>query len=81
MNSQQNQSQDVMYIVNVTEKSFFKYAKSNEADVGYNKILLELLTPPHPSDKYSHWSRADNIVIAPEHLYQYVEMQYNELRF
>jgi len=67
-------------IVNITTESFFQYSMENEADTGYNQILLELLTPPNIKDQYSHWSREDKIVFCPKYLYNYVKKKYNELR-
>ena len=68
----------VIYIVNQTEKSFFRYTMLYETDDGYKQILKELLTPPYIHE-LSHWSREDNIVIAPESCYHYLEVTYNEL--
>jgi hypothetical protein len=50
----------------------------NETDKGYNKYLLQLLTPPD-NDTYSHWFREDKIVFCPKHLYDYVEKNYAEI--
>lgn len=68
----------VLFVVNLTTKSFFRYSMKNETDKGYNKILLQLLTPPD-KDKYSHWFREDKIVFCPKHLYNYVEKNYGEI--
>ena len=67
-----------MFIVNLTTKSFFRYSMKNETDKGYNKYLLQLLTPPD-NDTYSHWFREDKIVFCPKHLYDYVEKNYAEI--
>jgi hypothetical protein len=73
---------ETIFVVNVTQTAFFRYSRS---DGGYNKLLLELLTP-QPSDEnsdeetcLSHWSRKDKIVIAPKHMHDYIERTYNEL--
>ena len=68
-----------LIVVNLTTESFFRYLMINETDKGYNKILLDLLTPPNEKSKYSHWSRKDTIKICPEHLHGYVKKKYNEL--
>jgi hypothetical protein len=68
-----------IFIVNLNEKSFFRYIKKDETDCGYNKLLLELLIPPNINTKISHWMRSDKIVFAPKHLHKYVEQTYNEL--
>jgi hypothetical protein len=68
-----------LLIVNLTTESFFRYSIKNNTDIGYNKILLELLTPPDKISTYSHWSREDNIKICPKHLHNYIEKKYNEL--
>ena len=70
---------ETILIVNINEKSFFRYNKKNETDTGYNKLLLELLTPPDKDSKISHWFRTDKIVFAPKHIESYVERVYNEL--
>jgi hypothetical protein len=70
---------DTILIVNINEKSFFRYNKKNETDTGYNKLLLELLTPPDKKTTISHWLRTDKIVFAPKHIESYVERTYNEL--
>jgi hypothetical protein len=69
-----------IFIVNLTTNEFFRYFMKNEIDKGYNKQLLELLTPPDEEDKYSHWSREeDKIVFCPKHLYNYVGKNYCEI--
>lgn len=70
---------ETIFIVNLDESAFFRYNKIDENDCEYNKILLELLTPPNKKTKYSHWSRSDKIVFAPKHLHNYLERTYNEL--
>ena len=79
---------ETIYIVNITEKSFFKYIQNDTNDIKYKKKLLELLTPPKIyssmfdtfiRSEYSHWNRSDHIVIAPENLHEYLEKTYNEL--
>jgi hypothetical protein len=76
----QNRSvNEEVFIVNLNEKSFFRYLKKDETDSGYNKLLLNLLTPPNVNTKISHWMRTDKIVFAPKHLHKYVEQTYNEL--
>lgn len=67
-----------MFIVNLTTQSFIRYAMENETDKGYNKKLLELLTPPD-KERYSHWFRGDKIVFCPQNLYNYVEKNYSEI--
>lgn len=73
-----NENEEV-FIVNLNEKSFFRYLKKDETDSGYNKLLLNLLTPPNVNTKISHWMRTDKIVFAPKHLHKYLEQTYNEL--
>ena len=72
---------ETIFIVNINENSFFRYTKKNETDLGYKKIVLELLTPPHEKTKDSHWLRTDKIVFAPQkkEIYHYLERYYNEL--
>ena len=75
---------EIIFLVNVTEKSFFRYSKKNKTDEGYNKLLLELLTPPinvktGKKTTISHWNRTDQIVIAPYRFHYYLERTYNEL--
>jgi len=78
---------ETIYIVNITESSFFRYNKKNENDDGYKKILLDLVTPPPISifttikSSNSHWSREDKIVIAPPHIPSkfFERCYYNEL--
>ena len=67
-----------VFIVNLTTQSFIRYSMKNETDKGYNKKLLELLTP-EDKGSYSHWFRSDKIVFCPKNLYHYVEKNYNEL--
>lgn len=67
-----------IFIVNLTTNSFFRYFMKNEIDNGYNKKLLELLTPPD-KNKCSHWFREDKIVFCSKHLYNYVEKNYAEI--
>lgn len=67
-----------IFIVNLNTNSFFRYSMKDEADKGYNKKLLELLTCPD-GEKYSHWFREDKIVFCPKHLYKYVEKNYAEI--
>ena len=74
----ENENEEV-FIVNLNEKSFFRYLKKDETDRGYNKLLLNLLTPPNVNTKISHWMRTDKIVFAPKHLHKYLEQTYNEL--
>ncbi len=68
---------ETLFIVNVDQQSFFRYKKQQELDSGYNKILSELLTSC--SSNISHWSRDDKIILAPPHLFGYLEKSYNEL--
>ena len=75
---------EMIFVVNVTEKSFFGYLKKNKTDEGYNKLLLELITPPinektGKKTTISHWNRTDKIVIAPYRFHYYLERMYNEL--
>jgi hypothetical protein len=70
---------ETIYIVNINAYSFFRYDKKDAYDFGYNKLLLELLTPPDKNESYSHWNRTDKIVFAPKHLKNYLEKSYNEL--
>ena len=77
-NKNENENEEV-FIVNLNEKSFFRYLKKDETDRGYNKLLLNLLTPPNVNTKISHWMRTDKIVFAPKHLHKYLEQTYNEL--
>ena len=70
---------ETIFIVNITTTAFFRYNKINEADTGYNKFLLELVTPPNDKTNYSHWNRKDKIVCAPKHLHNYIERTYCEL--
>jgi hypothetical protein len=69
---------ETIFIVNLTQSSFFRYKKKNENDDGYNKILLELVTP---WPEISHWSREDKIIIAPKHIPSsfFDRYYYNEL--
>jgi len=69
---------ETIFIVNVDAQSFFRYEKQNEKDVGYNKILSKLLTPPI-GETISHWLKTYKIVFSPNHLKSYVEKHYNEL--
>jgi hypothetical protein len=66
-------------IANITTKQFFRYNKTSLDDVGYNKILLHLLTPPTKKCTVSHWSREDIIVFAPENTHMHVNRNYAEL--
>jgi hypothetical protein len=70
---------ETTFIVNVHQQSFFRYAKKATNDTEYNKILLELLTPPKKGGKSSHWSRKDKIIFAPHTMHCYLEKTYNEL--
>ena len=65
-------------IVNLTTQSFFSYFMENDTDKGYNRKLMELLTPPR-KQMNSHWSRNDKIVFCPTHLRTYVEKNYGKL--
>lgn len=67
-----------LFIVNLTTQSFFRYSMENENDKGYNKKLLELLTPDD-KENYSHWFREDKIVFCPKKLCKYVEQNYSEI--
>lgn len=69
---------ETIIIVNHDKKSFFCYVKQYKNDKGYNKILLELLTPPNKST-ISHWSRSDNIAFAQTYLHNYIKKTYNEI--
>ena len=71
--------EQVIFIANTNEQSFFRYYKKNETDNGYNKLLLELLTPPGDNTKFSHWKRTDKIVFCPNNLHNYIEKNFNEL--
>jgi hypothetical protein len=68
----------VLFILNLTQGSFFRYQQLSEDDTNYNKILLQLLTPPKKSG-LSHWDRKDHIIFVPPHLYDHVNKFYNEL--
>lgn len=68
-----------MFIVNLTTNSFFRYSMQNQTDKGYNKLLLQLLTPPTKNDTVSHWSRNDKIVFCPKHLENFVQQNYSEI--
>lgn len=68
---------ETLFIFNANQNSFFRYRKQNKNDLGYNKILLELITPYQ--EPLSHWSREDKIILVPPHLHTYVEKIYNEL--
>jgi hypothetical protein len=70
---------ETIFIVNLNVSSFFRYNKKNDTDIGYNKILLELTTPPNEKTDISHWLRSDKIVLAPKHLHNYLERTYNEI--
>jgi hypothetical protein len=70
---------ETIFIVNITEYSFFRYEKKDENDFGYNKLLLELLTPPDKKSPISHWAKTDKIVIAKQYFKIYLERIYNEL--
>lgn len=70
---------ETIFIVNNTEHSFFRYEKKHDNDFGYNKLLLELLTPPDKKSPISHWAKTDNIVIVKQHFKMYLERIYNEL--
>ena len=70
---------ETIFIVNLTEYSFFRYEKKDENDFGYNKLLLELLTPPDKESPISHWAKTETIVIAKQHFKIYLERIYNEL--
>ncbi len=70
---------ELIFIVNVSQQSFFRYYKKNEIDTKYTKILSELLSPPDKKTKYSHWSKEDKIVFCPTHLQEYINRIYNEL--
>lgn len=61
------------------ERAFFRYTKKSESDKGYNKLLVELFTPPAKNSSYSHWKREDKIVLAPENTHNYLERLYNEI--
>ena len=74
-----NENEEEVFIVNLNEKSFFRYSKKDETDSVYNKLLLNLLTPPNVNTKISHWMITDKIVFAPKHLHKYIEQTYNEL--
>jgi hypothetical protein len=69
---------ETILIVNITQSAFFRYSKKQESDTNYNKILLELLTPP-PDTLLSHWDRRDRIVFAPINTHEYVERNFCEL--
>lgn len=74
----------LIFILNLTQGSFFRYQQASEDDTNYNKILLQLLrpakTPILKGDKgLSHWDRSDKIIFVPQHLYEHVNKFYNEL--
>jgi hypothetical protein len=69
---------ETIFIVNNNQQSFFRYTKTDNNDTKYNKILLELLTPPKKGG-LSHWSRTDKIIFAPHTVHGYLEKTYNEL--
>ena len=65
----------IVYIVNVTEHSFFRCMKKQ-----YKPLLKELLTPPvYSISGESHWRRDDKIIFAPDHLKWYVEKTCSEI--
>ena len=39
-------------ILNLTCETFFRYTKTTEDDIGYNAILVELITPPTKEETY-----------------------------
>ena len=69
---------DKILILNLTCNTFFRYNKASEEDVGYNKILADLLQPDS-KEKVSHWKKTDKIILVPKHLYHYVNKTYGEL--
>jgi len=76
---------ETIFILNLTQSSFFRYNKKNTTDVGYNKFLLELVTPPEDNilgtQNLSHWGKEDKIIFVPNHLLEYVNKRYNELYY
>ena len=75
---------ETIFILNVTQQSFFRYTKENNEDKGYNKILLGLITPPknnilEDNIGLAHWGRGDKIVFVPKKLIPYVEKKYGEI--
>jgi hypothetical protein len=75
---------ETILVLNLTQETFFRYTKKNSEDNGYNKILLEFLTPPkenllQDTVGLSHWERRDKIVFVPKKLIEYVEKKYGEI--
>jgi len=75
---------ETIFVLNLTQQSFFRYTKENNEDKGYNKTLLGLITPPkknllEDNVGLSHWERKDKIVFVPKHLMEYVERKYGEI--
>jgi hypothetical protein len=75
---------ETILVLNLTQETFFRYTKKNSEDKGYNKILLEFLTPPKETllkdtEGLSHWERGDKIVFVPKKLIEYVEKKYGEI--
>jgi hypothetical protein len=70
-----------LFILNLTRDTFFRYNKVSPEDDGHNKILQELLTPPTPKEKISHWARTDRVIMVPKHLHDHVNKYYRELYF
>jgi hypothetical protein len=75
---------ETIAVLNLTQETFFCYTKKNTEDKGYNKILLEFLTPPkenllQDTLGLSHWERGDKIVFVPKKLIKYVEKKYGEI--
>jgi hypothetical protein len=75
---------ETIFILNLTQETFFRYTKKNNEDKGYNKKLLDLITPPkknilEDNEGLSNWERGDKIVFVPEKLMQFVERNYGEI--
>ena len=75
-----------LVIYNVTEESFFVYEQSDVSDVGYNAILLRLLSRltikenllKLPGDD-GIWRRSDRIIMAPPSTHSLLKSVSNQL--
>jgi hypothetical protein len=75
---------ETIFILNLSQETFFRYTKNNVLDLEYNKILSELVTKPEEillktTTDLSHWDRKDKIIFVPKHLMGYVEKKYGEI--
>ena len=77
---------ETIFVLNVTQGEFFRYTKESVTDLGYNRIIKELLSKnavnilkDEDVADLSRWDPADKIVFVPKHLFEHVEKNYGEI--